>query len=225
MRPAFTFPQGAAPRHWQNMHCRNKFKIRLQLSGAPPFQLFGGGPRSTVASTTGVCFTSAAVTPCILEVQASIESTPQFFPTPVLQTYLACHGSIARFQAFSNGDEQEQFAGSPSGEDSRGGLAATPQRVATRLVCGFFPKQELLGSSPHKNKERAWRDGWHAARELGAHGVWMGGTRLWSARSLAWWHAARGPRSLDVGWEARSGAGARGFGWLARGFGAGRPRF
>ena len=32
----------------------------------------------------------------------------------------------------------------------------------------FFPKQELLGSSPQKKKERAWRDGWHAARELGA---------------------------------------------------------
>ena len=42
----------------------------------------------------------------------------------------------------------------------------------------FFPKQELLRSSPEK-KERAWRDGWHPARELGARGVWMG-TRLWS---------------------------------------------
>ena len=24
-------------------------------------------------------------------------------------------------------------------------------------------------------------DGWHAAQELGARGVWMGGTRLWSS--------------------------------------------
>ena len=39
----------------------------------------------------------------------------------------------------------------------------------------FFPKQELLGSSPQKKKERAWRDGWHAARELGARGVWIPG--------------------------------------------------
>ena len=43
-------------------------------------------------------------------------------------------------------------------------------------------------------------DGWHAALELGARGVWMGGTRLWS------WGPAE-------------------FGWVARGFGAGGPRF
>ena len=86
----------------------------------------------------------------------------------------------------------------------------------------FPPKQELLGSSPHKKKERAWRDGWHAARELGARGVWMAGTRLWGPRlggKRLWsWRSAefgwvarsfgRGPRSLD-GWHAAL-EGARG---------------
>ena len=38
----------------------------------------------------------------------------------------------------------------------------------SRKPIGFFSKQELLGSSPQKKKERAWRDGWHTARELGA---------------------------------------------------------
>ena len=41
-------------------------------------------------------------------------------------------------------------------------------------------------------------DGWHAALELGARGVWIGGT------------------ALELG--------ARGFAWLARGSGAGGPR-
>ena len=78
----------------------------------------------------------------------------------------------------------------------------------------FSPNRNCWGPLLIRTRKRAWRDGWHAARELGAHGVWMGGTRLWSARSLAWWHAARGPRSLDVGWEARSGAGGPRF-WMA----------
>ena len=88
----------------------------------------------------------------------------------------------------------------------------------------LFPKQELLGSSPQKKTERAWRDGWHAARELGARGVCFGagGPRSldgWHAvLELAVWHAAQemgGPRSLD-GWHAAQELGARG-----RGFGAG----
>ena len=70
----------------------------------------------------------------------------------------------------------------------------------------FFPKQELLGSSLQKKKERAWRDGRHAARELGARGVWMGGTRLWScgaAEFACWmggtWLRIWGPAVLDHG--------------------------
>ena len=146
--------------------------------------------------------------------------------------------------------------------------------ASKHLTCGscFFPKQELLGSSPQKKKERAW---WHAAQELGARGVrswgcraWMGGTalgsgaggpRFWMAgtwrglRSLDGWHAALelGARGVwmggtrlrswgpaEFGWVAR-GSGARiwmggtrlrswgpaEFGWVARGSGAGGPRF
>ena len=47
-------------------------------------------------------------------------------------------------------------------------------------------------------------DGWHAALELGARTVWMGGTRLRSwgpAWSLNGWRARWGPQSLD-GWHA-----------------------
>ena len=78
----------------------------------------------------------------------------------------------------------------------------------------IFPKQELLGSSPQKKKERAWRGG-----------VWMCGTRLaWGPRlrsgprSLDGWHAA-----LDRGVWMGFGPGGR-FGWVARGSGAGGPR-
>ena len=82
----------------------------------------------------------------------------------------------------------------------------------------FFPKQELLGSSPQKNEERAWRDGWHVAPELGACGFGAGGPR-----SLDGWHAVASPRTLD-GWHAAQELGARGFGWVARGSRAGGPR-
>ena len=100
-------------------------------------------------------------------------------------------------------------------------LGMCPSAVA------FYHKQELLGSSPQKKKERAWRDGWHAARELGARGVWMGGTRLWSwgPAVLDGWHVAQelGARGVWMGgtrpWSWRSAE----FGWVARSFGRG-PR-
>ena len=69
---------------------------------------------------------------------------------------------------------------------------------------------------------RLWRgpavlECWHAALELGARTVWMGGARLRSwgpAWSLDGWRArgrgAGGPRSLD-GWHAALEQGARGF--------------
>ena len=87
-------------------------------------------------------------------------------------------------------------------------------------------------------------DGWHAAQELGARGVWMGGTRLWTgaqelgARGV--WMGGMRLRMMGLadGWVARGsgaggmqmdgwrgfGAGSAEFGWVARSFGAGGPR-
>ena len=110
-------------------------------------------------------------------------------------------------------------------------------------LCYFalFPKQELLGSSPQKKNERAWRDGWHAARELGGMRLWSCGPAefgwvargfgAWAPRSLDGWHAAL-PAVLDGTQHAAQELGARGV-WMggtrlwryARGSGAGRPRF
>ena len=118
-------------------------------------------------------------------------------------------------------------------------------------VCVSLPKQELLGSSPQKKKERSWRrgsgaegprslDGWHEALELGACGVWMGGTRLWSWGPAEFGWVARGSGSgaggprfwlRHAGWHARHNgwhaarSGARGVcnGWVAHGSGGG-PR-
>ena len=162
------------------------------------------------------------------------------------------------------------------------GVLGREGRPSSALSLTFFPKQELLGSPPQKKKERAWRDGWHTARELGAAEFgwvarsfgagglrlgrgprsWMGGTRLWfwmagtqlwswgrtgwmgGMRLRSWgpawsleqfgWvagprHAAGagGPQSLE-GWLAAQELGElrpAEFGWVARGFGAGRPRF
>ena len=77
------------------------------------------------------------------------------------------------------------------------GVLGREGRPSSALSLTFFPKQELLGSPLQKKKERAWRDGWHTARELGARGVWMGGTQLWSWGPAAW----AGPAELD-GWHA-----------------------
>ena len=63
-------------------------------------------------------------------------------------------------------------------------------------------------------------DGWHAALELGARTVWMGGTRLRSWGPHGIWMGGGpagtqlrswgGPQSLD-GWHAALEQGARGF--------------
>eukprot|EP00439_Symbiodinium_sp_Y106_P000175 s4895_g1.t1 len=64
-------------------------------------------------------------------------------------------------------------------------------------------------------------DGWHVAQELGVGGMW-----IWSwgpaefGGHTAWELGARG---VWMG-GTRLGAGARGFGWLARGSGAGGPQ-
>ena len=103
------------------------------------------------------------------------------------------------------------------------------------LTFAFFPKQELLGSSPQKKKERAWRDGWHGlagwhvALELGARGVWvLDGWQELGPAVLDGWHAAQelgacSTRWFLNGWHAALELGLAQFGWAARGSGAGGP--